>query len=207
VTDAEKRCFVWAVSAFSIALGVAASSLAVFGLKKGIPLGLVTTGRIAFLYFFLSYVGGPSATLFGARFAPLRKRARDFGLAFAAVIFVHLGLVLSLCVFVGPPDLGVFLIFGPAAAFTLLLTLLSISRVRMLLPEKAWPPILTIATTYILYAFTRDFLQFSFSSSLPHLVAYVPFAALAILCILLKLAAWGKTLALQRLPLAEARIR
>jgi hypothetical protein len=192
LTDIEKRTFVWTGVAFSIAVGAAVIALAVFGTKKGVALGLVTTGRIAFVFFFLAYVGGPLTTLFGAVFAPLRKRGREFGLAFAAVILVHLSLIATLCVFGHAPGLNTFLVFGPAAAFTALLTLLSFSRVQRLLPETFWPPIRTIATTYILYAFTSDFLNFSSYSSLLHLIAYVPFAALAVMSLLMKFAAWGK---------------
>jgi hypothetical protein len=190
--DAGKPRSLWIVLAFALTLAIAVSFPMMFGAEKGIPRGLQTTGRIAFLFFCLAYAGGPLETLFGGVFAPLRKSAREFGLAFAAVILVHLGMVVSLCVIGPTPELGVFLLFGPAAALTGLLALISISRVRMLLPQRFWPPIRTFATTYILFVFLIDFVRFSPTSSVARLIAYAPFAALAIVCVFLKLAAWAK---------------
>ena len=193
MTDIEKRSFVWIALAFLIALGTAISAIAVLGIDNGVPLALRATGRIAFAYFFLAYVGGPLTTLFGPAFLPVRTRARDFGLAFAAVMLVHLGLIAYLCAIGHAPGIHVFVVFGIAAAFAGILTLLSFARVRMLLPQNVLPPIRTIATTYILYAFLKDFLQFSPSGSFRHLMAYAPFAALAMMSFVLRLAAWFKT--------------
>ncbi len=163
------------------------------GINDGVPLALRATGRIAFVYFCLAYVGGPLTTLFGPAFLPVRTRARDFGLAFAAVMLVHLTLIAYLCAIGKAPAIGVFVVFGAAAAFAAILTLLSFARVRVLLPQNVLPPIRTIATTYILYAFLKDFLHFSPSGSLGHQIAYGPFAALAIMSFVLRLAAWAKT--------------
>lgn len=193
MVDAEKRSLVWTGIAFSIALGTVVSAISVLGVKHGIPLGLMATGRIAFVYFFLAYAGGPLTTLFGSAFLPVRQRARDFGFSFAAVILVHLGLIAYLCAIGDAPGVGVFVVFGPAAVFTGLLTLLSSSRARRRLPENSWPPIRTVATTYILYAFLRDFVGFPPSRSLLHLILYGPFATLAIMSFVLRLAAWAKT--------------
>jgi hypothetical protein len=149
----------------------------------------MATGRLAFLLFFPAYVGGALTALFGDLFLPVRKRAREFGLAFAAAILVHLGLVVCLSIIRAGPSAGTFAIFGPAAAFTLLLACLSFSRVRRLLPDKVWRPIRAVATNYIAFAFLYDFAHFP--SSKGHLT-YLPFAALAIVGPLLKLAAWAK---------------
>ncbi|HXZ17782.1 MAG TPA: hypothetical protein VEH77_17795 [Roseiarcus sp.] len=201
--DAEKGRFPWIASAFLISLVTGVGAVAAFGVEKGAPLGLETTGRIAFLFFVLAYVGAPLTALFGAAFEPVRKRAREFGLAFTSVILVHLGLVASLCATGRTPPLGVFIVFGTAAACTGLLALLSIPRVRKLLPDPLWPPVRFLATTYILLAFLQDFRQLSPSSSPRHLIAYAPFAALAVACLLLKLAALGKRLS----AAAFARLR
>ncbi len=193
LADVERRSFVWISIAFLIALAASVSALAVSGIDNGVPLALRATGRIAFAYFFLAYVGAPLTTLFGPAFLPVRTRARDFGLAFAAVMLVHLTLIAYLCSIGKEPAIGVFVVFGLAAAFAGILTLLSFARVRTLLPQNLLPPIRTIATTYILYAFLKDFLQFSPSGSFRHLIAYVPFAALAMMSFVLRLAAWAKT--------------
>lgn len=192
MADVEKRSFVWIALAFLIALGTATSAIVVLGVNDGVSAALKATGRIAFAYFLLAYVGAPLTTLFGPAFLPIRNCARDLGLAFAAVILVHLGLIAYLCAIGDAPGIGVFVVFGPAAVFTGLLTLLSFSRVRMLLPQSFWPPIRTVATTYILYAFLRDFVGFPPSSSLKHLILYGPFAALGIMSFVLRLAAWAK---------------
>ena len=206
MADAERQSFVWVGIAFSIALATTVSALSVFGVKQGIPLALLATGRIAFVYFFLAYVGGPLTTLFGPTFQPIRRRARDFGLAFAAVILVHLGLITYLCAIGEAPGVGVFIIFGPAAVFTGLLTLLSFSRVRTLLPQTWWPRIRTVATAYILFAFLRDFVGFAPPSTLRHAILYGPFAGLSILCLVLALAAWAKTSRLATFDVARLRV-
>ena len=206
LADAEKRSFVWISIAFLIALATSLSALAVSGMDKGVPLALQATGRIAFAYFFLAYVGGPLTTLFGPAFLPVRTRAREFGLAFAAVMLAHLGLIAYLCAIGKAPAIGVFVVFGAAAAFAGILTLLSFARVRALLPQNVLPPIRTIATTYILYAFLKDFLHFSSpSGSFRHLIAYGPFAGLAIISFVLRLAAWAKTSGVGAFAIARLR--
>jgi hypothetical protein len=90
-------------------------------------------------------------------FLPLKEHARDFGLAFAAVMIVHLGLVAWLCTNGAAPPMTTFVIFGIAAAFTYLLALLSNQRVRALLPYKSWPWIRALAMNYVAMAFLYDF--------------------------------------------------
>jgi hypothetical protein len=86
------------------------------------------------------------------------------------------------------------MIFGVAAACTLFLTLLSFARVRRLAPQRLLAPLVTLATTYVMFAFLDDFMRFSPSDSLPRLMVYAPFAALGILGLLLKLVAFAKSL-------------
>ena len=81
----------------------------------------------------------------GASFCLAGARPR-LGLAFAAALSVHLGIVASLCVIGHAPDLHTFVIFGVAAGFTYLLALLSIRQVRQALPQKLWLLIRTVAT-------------------------------------------------------------
>lgn len=82
-----------------------------------------------------------------------------------------------------------FVIFGTAAVFTLLLALLSMNRVRELLPRRFWPPIRFVAINYIAFALLLDFKRFPMND-LRQSVAHLPFAALAILGPTLRLAGW-----------------
>jgi hypothetical protein len=118
-------------------------------------------------------------SLFGNAFLPVRQHARDFGLAFASAMIVHLWLVIWLCVIGALPSARIFVIFGLAAIFTYLLALLSVRRVRELLPHKFWPPILAVTTNYIVLAIVDDFKRFRVSD-LRDGVAYPPFSTLAV---------------------------
>ena len=125
-------------------------------------------------------------------FLPLKEHARDFGLAFAAVMIVHLGLVAWLCTNGAAPPMTTFVIFGIAAAFTYLLALLSNQRVRALLPYKSWPWIRALAMNYVAMAFLYDFTKLP-ASDLHNALRYLPFAALAIAGPMLKLVARART--------------
>jgi hypothetical protein len=178
-------------AAFCASFGLAAVILAFFGIGRGVHIALAATARLAFLIFWPAYVGGALTSLFGNVFSPLREHARDLGLAFAAAMLVHLGLVVCLCVMGRPPGVSIFVVFGVAAGFTYLLALLSIKRVRQALPQKVWPPIRAVAMNYIAFAFLLDFHRFN-PTDLGSVVRYVPFIALAIAGPTLKLAAWAQ---------------
>jgi hypothetical protein len=201
--DIRRNTFVWMALAFFASLGLASSIVVIFGVKPGLTLALRATARLAFLIFLPAYIGGPLSSLFGNAFLPLRRHARDFGLAFASAMVVHLGLVTWLCASGAPPPVRTFVVFGLAAVFTYLLALLSVRRVRELLPDKFWPPILFVATNYIALAFIDDFTRVRVSD-LYGGAAYLPFAALAVGGLILNLAAWAQTLGPM---LAKARIR
>jgi hypothetical protein len=186
--DARGKTWIWMAAAFCASLGLALAFVAV-SKHKDFTVALAISARVAFLFFWPAYVGGALTSLFGNIFRPLKEHARDFGLAFAAALLVHLGFVIRLCV-VGPaPSAETFVIFGTAAVFAYLLALLSISRVRQALPRTIWPPIRFVAMNYIAFAFLLDFAKFP-SSDLRQSVAYLPFAALAIIGPALRLAAW-----------------
>jgi len=204
MSEADRRALVWAAFAFSAALAAAIGVLAVFGMKSGIPLALKTTARLAFLFFFSAYAGGALTALFGDVFLPVKKRGRELGLAFAAAILVHLSVVACLCVLGPVPSKRTFAIFGAAAVSALLLVCLSFPWARRRLPDNLWPPLRLIATNYIAFAFAYDFVQFSPSADVLEDIAYLPFAALAILGPALRLAAWVKA---RPAPLASARTR
>ena len=117
------------------------------------------TARWSFLFFWLSYTGGAMAILFGPVFAGLARRARALGLAFAAALQVHIGLVIWLGVVIGqiPLQGGILLFFLAGLFCTYLLVLLSFGIGTRNL-GRLWRPLIFLATTYILIAFGRDFL-------------------------------------------------
>ena len=68
----------WMAGAFGSALILAAAILAIRGSDfEGLKLGLRMTARWSFLFFWLSYVGGAMASLFGPAFAGLARRGRQ----------------------------------------------------------------------------------------------------------------------------------
>ena len=80
--------------AFCTALGLAVGVVAVFGANsQGFRVALQATARINLLLFSPAYVGGALTALVGKRIRPLRDNSRNFGLAFAAALNVHLGLL------------------------------------------------------------------------------------------------------------------
>ena len=116
------------IGAFGGALALAVAVLAGYGTgPDGLGLGVRFTARWSFLFFWLSYVGGAMAILFGPAFAGLARQARAFGLAFATALQVHIGLVVWLGVVIGqiPLQGGLLWFFLVALFCTYLLVLLS----------------------------------------------------------------------------------
>lgn len=112
----------WAGLAFCAALGLTAGVLLLLGTgEKGLHEALRAIARLMFLFFWPAYAGSALVSLFGSLFQPLKNFAREFGLAFAAVLIVHLSLVAKLCLIGSSPPLGTFVIFGIAAAFAYIL--------------------------------------------------------------------------------------
>src|SRR5271155_1311125 len=83
--------WLWMAGAFCAALALAVAVVGIGG--HGFRVALDATARLNLLIFWPAYAGGALAALFGNAFAPLRDNARNFGLAFAAALTVHLGLV------------------------------------------------------------------------------------------------------------------
>jgi len=182
----------WMGAAFLANLCLAAVILAVRGTGvHGTGTALAATARISFFWFWAAYAGGALANLFGPAFLPLKQHGREFGLAFAAALLVHLGLVGWLCFIGAAPARGVFIFFGTAAAFTFLLAALSFGDLYMLLGRNGWQWLRIIGMNFILYAFLKDFLPDPLLGGTKHLVEYLPFTAMAIVAPLLRLAAWG----------------
>ena len=140
--EVRRDPWLWTAAAFCAALGLAVVVVGVFGAQShGFRVALDATARLNFFLFWPAYAGGALTALFGNVFAPLRDNGRNFGLAFAAALPVHLGLVVCLCAIGETPDAKTFIVFGTAAIFVYLLALLSIPRVRWALPDRFWPPI------------------------------------------------------------------
>jgi hypothetical protein len=195
----------WMGAAFTANVFLAATILVNGGVDaQGTKAALAATGRVAFLWFWAAYAGGALTTLFGAAFLPLKQRRRELGLAFAAALLVHLALVSWLCWIGAAPSINVFIRFGTAAAFTMLLALLSFGNLHALLGPKVWQLLRTIGMNYILYVFLYDFWH-SPLDGIGRLVKYLPFTVMAIAAALLQLAAWGVQLRLRGASESDVR--
>ena len=183
----------WVSSAFAFAVVVALGSIAGLGVgRAGIELGLRLTARLAFMFFWPCYAAGALVVLFGPTFVPLKHRARELGLAFAAVLAVHLGLVGALSAVVAPPAVGVFIIFGPGVACALLMVLASHDIVGPAIGATGWWFLRNVAMNYLAFDFAIDFVHRHIGGSIVDKVLYLPFAALAILGPALRILAWLK---------------
>jgi hypothetical protein len=184
----------WMVTGLGANLFLAAIIFAARGADvHGTETALRVTARVAFLWFWVAYTGGALAILFGAAFLPLKRRGREFGLAFAAALLVHLSLVTWLCWIGAAPKIGVFIFFGTAAVFTFLLALFSFGNLHAALDPKLWWLLRTIGMNFILYAFFTDFMQDPLRGGIKHVVEYLPFVMMAAAAPLLRLAAWVRT--------------
>lgn len=187
--------WIWTAAAFGSALALAAVVVSVDGAGvDGLRLGVRATARWSFLFFWPSYVGGAMGTLFGQPFIGLSRHARTLGLAFVAALQVHVGLVIWLGVVTGqiPLQGGLLWFFLVALLCSYLLALLSFGvGVRKL--GRLWRPLLVGGTTYILFAFGRDFIAGSLDPKSHHWVyaaEYFPFALLSVIAFPLRLAAF-----------------
>ena len=182
---------VWIGSAFCAALGLAILVTAALGPgEHGTDVALQATARLSFLLFWPAYTAGALTALFGPAFEPLKRRAREFGLAFASAHLVHLALVAWLTHIGAAPPLGTFVIFGVAVFWTYLLALFSITRLQQTLGFWGWWCLRVIGLNYIAYAFALDFLRYPQFGSFKYLVGYLPFAVLSVFGPLVRLAAF-----------------
>ncbi|MDB5448010.1 MAG: hypothetical protein JWQ97_3327 [Phenylobacterium sp.] len=193
----------WIGAAAALAVVLAAVAAIRLGLgKDGIEAALRLTARLAFLLFWPSYAAGALVILFGPAFAPLKRRGRDFGLAFAAVLAVHLGLVAALCWIGAAPSARIFLIFGPGAVAAALLALCSIARVGGAIGAAGWWALKNLAMNYLLFDFAVDFLRAQPAPAILHRPDYLPFAVLTVAAPALRLLAWLKLRARRAAPAA-----
>lgn len=193
----------WMSVAFGVALALAVSVLAVFGTDaKSIGVALRVTARWSFLLFWMAYAGGAMTVLFGPALAPLARRGREFGLAFASAHLVHIGLVVWLYqVSTRPPLSGsLFVFFTIGIVWTYLLAALSFGGLSKALGPTWWRLVRVLGLNYILLAFARDFVppvvHGFVHQDFSRFAAYVPFAAMSVAAPLLSFAAaahrrWG----------------
>jgi hypothetical protein len=187
-------------AAFVAALSVAFAILMFRGFgERGIVTALQATARIGFVLFWPAYTAGALVALFGPAFEPLRGNARELGLAFVAVLTVHLGMVGLLCALVAPPTFGVFLFFGGAAISAYLLALFSFAPFRQALGAGGWRLLSVIGMNYIAFAFFKDFTGQLPYHSFKQAILYLPFLLMAIAGPSLRLAAFIARLARDRL--------
>ena len=104
--------------------------------------------------------------------------------------FSFISLVSWLCWIGAAPPVSVFVFFGPVAVLTFVLALLSVGSLHTILGPMQWWLLRLIAMNVILYAFLKDFMQTPLQGGVWHLIQYLPFAALAIIAPLLRIAAW-----------------
>jgi hypothetical protein len=184
---------IWAAGAFAAAVALAVGVIVRRGADgDGIVMALRLTARWSYLWFWPAYAGGALAALFSPLFRPVAQRARVFGLAFAAALMVHAGLVAWLYhIAAHPPAKGTLLFFGMALLFTCLLALLSVPRLAQLLTPKHLQMLRTLGTEYIALAFLVDFAQNPFDGSFVKLLAYLPFQILAAAGLLLRIVVYG----------------
>jgi len=181
--------------AFVVSLALAAIVLLVRGAGSDpTHTALRLTARWAYCFFWPAYTGGALASLFGAPFQELSRRGRELGLAFAAAMLPHAGLIAWLYYISPHPPLPTHsaVFFGAALFLAYVLALFSIPRLFASLPRPAWVALRTLGMEYIALAFLLDLLQNPFHHGLVNLLAYLPFIALACAALLLRLCAYAK---------------
>jgi hypothetical protein len=168
----------WVATAFAGTAVAAGAVLVLSGADEhGTVLALKLTARIAFLLFWPAYVGPGLTRLLSL--APWRH-GREFGLAFAAAMLVHAGLIAWLCWIGAAPARGTFLVFGPPLACVYLLALFSVPCLRQALGHPGWRLLRFVGMNAIAAAFARDFLPAPMFDSAAHAAEYAPFAALTL---------------------------
>jgi hypothetical protein len=170
----------WMILPFAAELTLTAAVLALVGADdNGIDVAIRATARLAYAFFLPAYIGGALAALFGPAFDALRRHGREFGLAFAAALAVHLALVLWICLLGDLPPIRTFIVFGIGAFCVYSLALLSIARLQQWIGPRAWAAFRFLAMNYIACAFADDFLRVAPTLTIDYLLTYLPFALLA----------------------------
>ena len=171
--------WVYVAAAAAVSVVVAMGEIAVVGnLDHGLPAAVAAVARVAFIPFWLSYTGGAWVALGVRRLAFARDHAREFGLAFATAIAIHVGLICWQTMRGQPPAPMTVVIFGTAALLTFLLSAASLPALYERLPRVALAGFRTLATTYVALVYLLDFAIPPHPTRLHYWVAYAAFAAL-----------------------------
>jgi len=173
---------VWLLAAFLVAAALAVAVRLIFGSGSAV-LALRITARWSFLLFWLAYVGGPIAKLWGL--GGLARRGRELGLAFASAQLVHVAIILW------SGDGGGMSFFWVGILFTYLLAFFSMPRLHKSLGPRLWRILLPVALNYIALVFAVDFilgpLQMVGVGHYP--LSYIPFALMLFAGVALRVAA------------------
>ena len=197
MTTVQSRAAPWMGAGLLGSVALATAALVWHGTgRSGTVTALQLTARWAYLLFWPAYAGGALASLFGARFQPLARRARVLGLAFAAAMLGHITMIVRLYAISArePIPLSSAIYFGIGLVFAYTLALFSIPTLAARLSARARQWLFTLGLEYIALAFLRDFLHDPFARGLDHLLGYLPFVALAGLALLLRVIVYGKRL-------------
>lgn len=188
----------WMGAAFGAALVLAGGAVMMKGLgPSGTGVGLRLTARLSYLFFWLAYVGGATAILFGPAFGAIARHTREFSLAFASAQLVHVGLVLWRAWISAPQSLldAVMPFFAIGIIWTYLLAVSSVNCVHNMFGPYSLKVFRTIGSEYIALTFFTDFvvlehqpLQYPVLSAL----LYVPFWGMLVAGPLLRIAATVK---------------
>ena len=179
----KSRSWLWMLSAFCAAVASAGLVVTILGAgEKGAAAALKVSALFSFLLFFAAYSGSPLAAIFGRLFDGLSRRGRDFGLAFAAALIVHLSLAVltierSTHPFV-PGSLTVAEIIGALWIYSI--AVFSIARLRLMISAVVWRRMRALGMDYVALIFARNFLMKPL---------YVPFLLLTLGAIMLRVAA------------------
>jgi hypothetical protein len=167
--------------------------------EQGVGFANVSAARVAFIFFWLAYVSGSLAALLGTRFVALARHRREFGLAFAAALFVHLILVGWLFRIAAQQPLSDAWIayFAIGAVCVYALALGSARQFRDITTTRAWRLFSAIALNYVAFLFFRDFVLLPLLDGTRIPLSGLPFAVLSVAGPLLRLAAglrrWSTT--------------
>jgi hypothetical protein len=182
-------------AAFAVGLVIIMIARWVEGPGERVSVALRATARWSFLLFWLASAGRALATLFGSRFLPLARHARDFGLAFASAHLAHLGVVAWIySTSVVVPLQSSLIFFGIAVFWTYLLAILSWNHLSARLNPRVWRTVRTVGVEYIAFAFWTDFAIQTFAGGIANFFIYLPFVTLAVAGPPLRLAAALKRL-------------
>jgi hypothetical protein len=187
-------------AAFLVSLALAAVTLVIFGSgENGTAQALRVTARWCFLLFWPAYAGGALAKFCGPRFVMFARHGREFGLAFAAALLVHVALVVRI-IAVAADQRSPMLLFWAGVLCTYALALGSLPRLRDALGPRLWRLSMEVALQYIAFVFAVDFiiepLQANGADKYP--LTYLPFTLALLGGAALRLAAH-----LQRQPTAR----